>query len=93
MFVRFCFRAKGDLERIIWILKQKKDHNPILEATVSFSWIIDLETHQLYTHNILVAAIPPTLIIPESSFPGKTYLEGFIARYSSEIASQLGDPS
>lgn len=80
----FVFEDGCTAEDILFILRQKRDSNPVIDAALVMSWVLDFDSMQLYTHDLLVASFPPVITFPGLVYPGKRFLENFIRECASE---------
>jgi hypothetical protein len=74
----FIFEKGCTAEDILFILSQKRDSNPAIDSALTVSWVVDLSMKQVYTHDTLVSAFPPTMALKSLVYPGKTFLEDII---------------
>lgn len=77
--IAFLFERGCPAEDVIRIVKQKRDSNPVLDGALTASWVIDLKTRQLFTHDVLIAGFPPVMALPNLMYPGRALIERLLA--------------
>ncbi|MDF5707312.1 MAG: hypothetical protein PUP90_06430 [Nostoc sp. S4] len=50
-------------------------------SAVLVSWVIDIKSKQIHTHNNPVSLLPPVVILESTVFPGLDYLKSFVSIY------------
>jgi len=75
-----CYVSSKKLAKrdIVFIQQQKKD----LDALVTVSWAIDLETRRIDIHQNPVNFVPPVIILPSMLYPNLGELQRFLDGWS-----------
>ncbi|MDF5707316.1 MAG: hypothetical protein PUP90_06450 [Nostoc sp. S4] len=75
---------------IEFIQKQTKISN-WQRSAVLVSWVIDIKSKQIHTHNNPVSLVPSVFILESTVFPGLDYLKSFISIYRFQSVDSDND--
>ncbi len=73
-------------EQLASFIRKQTKASIFLRPAVIFSWAVDTQRSQVYTHSPLVHAIPPIFILESAVFPGKRYIAQFLQAGAAEAA-------
>lgn len=88
----FVFR-EGCSERMErFIRSQSRVSHGAASGAVTVSWAVDLAHRRVHTHANPVSVLPPVIVVPQTVYPGREWLESMVHTWASDAAPQEPAP-